>query len=420
MNRNETRKLSQLARSRAWVGRLRSGQGGLGSDGNALYASLPITLRAVATGCLAAFVFYFAVNGVCLARVRSAFHSQVPAELIGKASTAEAVTALIESGRADPSLRSWLLSFVTPDMRSKDLLTQGLNAITASTASQAGGDGEGDLDAQVAVELQRLASGDPRRGWILPLIATRNVGADEIPNRLLTLGDHWREGIEKEPNQAAYREFLRFAASDLTAATRAELRHLRRFNGLCQFVTIALAFTLLVLVVQRWQRIRRWSAVTVIDWADERIPQDVRRMPRMLSLGPIREDSIAQRTMLFQEEMVQLQQQVESEVYDPLGTLTACLPSLGFIGTVIGMGGALLKADRLFDSQERALAIGEMTEQLGFAFDTTLISLACSLAVGLAIAWLRRRDSALRQNWFDVIETAQLHSPSEGLSDVAA
>jgi len=118
--------------------------------------------------------------------------------------------------------------------------------------------------------------------------------------------------------------------------------------------------------------------------------------------------------------MVQLQQQVESEVYEPLGTLTACLPSLGFIGTVIGMGGALLKADRLFDSQERALAIGQMTEQLGFAFDTTLISLACSLGVGLAIAWLRRQDSALRQNWFDAIETAQLHSPAEGLPDVAA
>jgi hypothetical protein len=85
---------------------------------------------------------------------------------------------------------------------------------------------------------------------------------------------------------------------------------------------------------------------------------------------------------------------IEGRVYEPLGFLNGCLPSLGFIGTVVGMGEALLLADSLFGSSDRQKTISLMTEQLGLAFDTTLVALLCGLVVGGLIAWVRRDEQA--------------------------
>lgn len=74
------------------------------------------------------------------------------------------------------------------------------------------------------------------------------------------------------------------------------------------------------------------------------------------------------------------------------------MPSLGFIGTVIGIGQALGSADRVVraaDSAEQADAITAVTSVLGFAFDTTLVALVTTVIVMWVVARLRSEESAL-------------------------
>jgi biopolymer transport protein ExbB/TolQ len=99
--------------------------------------------------------------------------------------------------------------------------------------------------------------------------------------------------------------------------------------------------------------------------------------------------------------------------------VTVQLPSLGFIGTVIGMGEALLQADSLFGSADRQRTIGLMTEQLGYAFDTTLVALLCGLLVSTALAVVRRNDQAF-VSWFEADMAGQFLNASHGRPRVEA
>jgi biopolymer transport protein ExbB/TolQ len=92
------------------------------------------------------------------------------------------------------------------------------------------------------------------------------------------------------------------------------------------------------------------------------------------------------------EEVAKLRDGIENGVYGTLMILSGFLPALGFIGTILGMGDALLRADLLFTSPDRQRSISLMTQDLGFAFDTTLVALLCGLIVGLALAYLRMKE----------------------------
>jgi hypothetical protein len=80
----------------------------------------------------------------------------------------------------------------------------------------------------------------------------------------------------------------------------------------------------------------------------------------------------------FQE----LKDELESRL-EPVRYLAWAVPSIGFVGTVLGIGSAMLTADEIIsagsDSHAQESAIQVVTGHLGTAFDTTLVALLCSL-----------------------------------------
>ena len=74
------------------------------------------------------------------------------------------------------------------------------------------------------------------------------------------------------------------------------------------------------------------------------------------------------------------------------------VPSIGFIGTVIGIGDALGNAHNVIGQTAEYQTKGQIqliTGQLGIAFDTTLISLLLSIVLVLLIHVLTRREEHL-------------------------
>ena len=87
---------------------------------------------------------------------------------------------------------------------------------------------------------------------------------------------------------------------------------------------------------------------------------------------------------------------LERVEYSLIDYLVWAMPSLGFIGTVVGISQALGDADevvRASDQASQAEAITLVTSVLGLAFDTTLIALVCTIPVMLLIAWYRSGES---------------------------
>jgi chemotaxis protein MotA len=77
----------------------------------------------------------------------------------------------------------------------------------------------------------------------------------------------------------------------------------------------------------------------------------------------------------------------------PIIYLAWSMPSLGFIGTVLGIGSALMSADRMMttDTELQKTAIQSIVLDLGMAFDTTLVALLLSLVL-MAFIYLGRRS----------------------------
>jgi biopolymer transport protein ExbB/TolQ len=84
---------------------------------------------------------------------------------------------------------------------------------------------------------------------------------------------------------------------------------------------------------------------------------------------------------------------MEATTYRTIEFLISLLPSLGFVGTVIGMGDALLAADGLFSSRDKQQTITHITQQLGYAFDTTLIALIAALLAGVLVVICRIQEN---------------------------
>ena len=91
---------------------------------------------------------------------------------------------------------------------------------------------------------------------------------------------------------------------------------------------------------------------------------------------------------IFTRRMDTLQKHIESS-YNILRYIAWAIPSLGFIGTVLGIGSALSKA---------GLAIGDITivtQPLGMAFDTTLIALVESIILMFFIYNMQNKEENL-------------------------
>lgn len=82
--------------------------------------------------------------------------------------------------------------------------------------------------------------------------------------------------------------------------------------------------------------------------------------------------------------------------YGILGGIVWAIPILGFIGTVVGLSGAIgkfgfvLNAESDIGSLKDGLA--PVTENLGIAFDTTFLALVLAMGIQLFVTLLRKRE----------------------------
>jgi biopolymer transport protein ExbB/TolQ len=93
-----------------------------------------------------------------------------------------------------------------------------------------------------------------------------------------------------------------------------------------------------------------------------------------------------------------LADRVEKVEYAPIDYIAWSLPTIGFIGTVIGISLALDDADRVALAKgalEQGSAIDAVTSLLGVAFDTTLIALIASALILLLVSVVQTKEASI-------------------------
>ncbi|CAM2069356.1 MotA/TolQ/ExbB proton channel family protein [Sulfidibacter corallicola] len=113
----------------------------------------------------------------------------------------------------------------------------------------------------------------------------------------------------------------------------------------------------------------------------------------------------------------QLEERIEKTEYTLIDYIVWGMPSLGFIGTVLGIGAALGDADKVVratNAVEQAGAISAVTSLLGVAFDTTLVALICGLPLTALIFALRAKESKFLTDLPDELEHAGIFAEING------
>ncbi len=353
--------------------------------------------------------FYVLVNSWLASRIDQTYRRYRPQILVGTTSVAESAERLIRAKIAPAELRPWLETYIDADQVASDQIEQLFRIVSTSEENTLP---EGDLVQQRRDLLNRLATGS--RSIALPFGFGRAqlTSGDDVFNRLSEVDPLWLRGLEStrrtDAKEAdAIEATLRWLVSDLLQATEGPVRNYLRINGWIQWITVYLGFLIGILAVRRAYMLRRiraaWSSgIPDAARAAWRGDTELIALSALLLTNQANQASKAELTMILQEEFGRLADAVEDRVYASLGFLLGCLPSIGFIGTILGMGEALLRANGLLNARNREQTISEMTQQLGFAFDTTLVALFAGLIFGFCVAWVRH----IERRWLQDLESA--------------
>ena len=148
----------------------------------------------------------------------------------------------------------------------------------------------------------------------------------------------------------------------------------------------------------------------------EALPPDIRATPLVKTLmTSLRRFLITQDVQNTSDaiessvEALALKQDAENSM---IRYLIWAIPSIGFIGTVRGIGQALSQAD-----QALAGDIAGMTESLGIAFNSTLVALLISIALMFMLHQLQRLQDNLVVDTQDYCEAFLLNRISKGDDD---
>ncbi len=148
----------------------------------------------------------------------------------------------------------------------------------------------------------------------------------------------------------------------------------------------------------------------------EALPPDIRETPLVRTLmTSLRRFLITQDVQNTSDaiessvEALALKQDAENSM---IRYLIWAIPSIGFIGTVRGIGQALSQAD-----QALAGDIAGMTESLGIAFNSTLVALLISIALMFMLHQLQRLQDNLVVDTQDYCEAFLLNRISKGVDD---
>jgi biopolymer transport protein ExbB/TolQ len=99
---------------------------------------------------------------------------------------------------------------------------------------------------------------------------------------------------------------------------------------------------------------------------------------------------------LIEEERKAFERYSDAE-YQPIRYLIWAIPTIGFVGTIVGVGQAMLATSRLASPEEivRVLARADVSANIGVAFDTTLVALILSLIANLIFYFLQSREASI-------------------------
>lgn len=372
-----------LAGLRAWLRPGMCGYCDLGLDPSSLAMAYALTLG-----------FYLAVNAWLGGRIDRAYREHRPALFADASATSMAVNRLVDAGVADPKVRSWLESHLDLGLPAPAQVERLFRSVVTA---------EGDARAGRLAMLESLATGSRSTVWPLGYASARLATATDTFRELSEAEPQWRGSLAATDDHDEKQAVILWAVTDLLTATERPVRDYLRLNGWVQWITVLIAFLVAVLGVRRvllLRRVRaRWAGAIPVEPAHGDV--ELVAMADLLISNQEARASRAELTMILQEESGRLADGVEDRVYGTLGFLLGCLPSLGFIGTILGMGEALIRANGLLNAADREQTISQMTQQLGFAFDTTLVALLAGLAVGGGIAWVHH----VERRWLQDLES---------------
>ena len=254
-------------------------------------------------------------------------------------------------------------------------------------------------DRRRCAALHHLVTGQ-RSGWWVRKVSSRYWPAQRIVDELARLDDgQWYKLLLAGSAGEERRLLLVRAIEVLHDAVADELRRLKMINGAIQWLTLGLFWILAIHLFRR--TIKLGQARQATSFGECRRPEIVEllgelhwRYPELVeTLHDFFGGTVS--GVALRDKIAGVEQAVEDKVYAPLQFSISTIPSLGFIGTVMGMARALLKADLLFAAhtqEQRQIAVTEITRQLGFAFDTTFIALLVGIAAGVLYVVCRRRE----------------------------
>jgi biopolymer transport protein ExbB/TolQ len=332
-----------------------------------------------AVGLLAVLLFYGVVNTWLLRQLEHDYASRILPELDADQTFEEqAVNRLLrrlELSASNPTLRNRLHEVLTLGLR------RPASAHFVTLVEQLAGQPGESAQQQRLRDLIHDEFTGSASGIRLLVLTVQPTTGEKVVAAIEDIDRPAANILQDPANAEARRLLVRFgdvAAQELNPSLRA----LARYNGWVQWLTVLLAFAVITMAARRALAAYRRCSGQAASLADP----DWRSVQRELhDADSTEEDPLDRRRSLA----VHLQKQLDEGPYASLGFLLGLLPSLGFIGTVWGMGGALLQAEGLFTSADKQEVIHRITDQLGFAFDTTLVALAAGMISGTVVVAVR-------------------------------
>jgi biopolymer transport protein ExbB/TolQ len=329
------------------------------------------------------------LNSFLVTELDRVFERFLPEPLKGVGNAGQAASVCINKQWADAALQDWITASwkTRGDKEGERMESAPLREQIAGLFSEISG-GELDQDKRIGSELRDLVCGKRERHWqVLVYVTTQSLSGQDIVAKLSNEAS--LATFKRAPLGPEKRKFMERICDELLSGVAKERRWIQRINGPIQAAITYFALWLAVALVCRFLlicRVRKRNPNVGKEFVLLR--EDVDRMIASGISAEGQSDQVRQRIRLLEE-------RTEEQVYDPFHFVLGLLPSLGFIGTIWGMGDALMHADALFSAPDPQQAVARVTQDLGYAFDTTLVGLFWSILVGIALYFVRTREHRL-------------------------
>ena len=327
---------------------------------------------------------YFILNTWLTDRIVRAYDQMVLPELAESTSSAQAAEAVLDFTQGDPILRPWLRRALIPKRPASEQLEDLFAAVS----------GEPESTAAARRQLVRGLIVGRRRGVrVFWLSSPSTITGKDIVKAVEDLdGGSWGKTLEAQDHKSAKRATLVQFSDRLLNQMGGPIRTLNRISGWIQWAIIYLFWLILVTLARRGIMLWRLSR-----GAAREGPND--DWIKLLNDDRYRGMRWPAQAEWYRDGFSRLRTALENDVYGTFSFLLGLLPSAGFIGTVEGIGSALLAASDLFNPRNKEQAIGKITLNLGYAFDATFLALLLGAIAGVVAVIYRLIEQGRLRKW---------------------